>query len=78
MELFLRIVKPFFANKSITSEKKIVGRFLANDGFVAKVLSNFFSDITKALGIFEYVQNDILVEKVNPLVPSVHEKIQHT
>lgn len=74
----MRIVKPFFANKSITDEKKIVGKFLANDSFVAKVLSNFFSDIIKALGISECVQNDILVEKVNPLVPSVHEKIQHT
>ena len=69
---FWRTVKSFLSKKSIANEKKLVGKFLASDMFVAKVLSNFFSNIIKALGIPEFVQNNLLTEKVNPLVPGVH------
>ena len=68
---FWRTVKSFLSKKSIANEKKLVGKFLASDMFVAKVLRKFFSNI-KALGIPEFVQNDLLTEKVNPLVPGVH------
>ena len=64
----MRTVKSLLSNKSIENEKIILvekEEILTKDDSVAKVLNNFFSNIVKTLGIWDYMHSHPLAKEVN-------------
>ena len=77
---FWKIVKPFFSDKSVTTDKITIiddNEIHDDDKNVSEIFNNFFSNAVNNLNIPEYIPLNADVDEVDPIMKAINKYKNH-